>query len=139
MDAIKKSRSYHSTYRTTPSRSTYSSSGTSCERSFTMYVHHPHLPAPSLMMSCAQKFSNVDFFLPLIETMTCHDPKSRPDATEAQRQWHQIRSQVNVVERIWRLRPRDEPYGASVIFDGFALLRSGVHWSGRMMGAYRSG
>lgn len=76
------------------------------------------------------KFSNVDFFLPLIRSMTQKMPASRPTAAEALAQWKAIRRRVSAVHRAWKPRVRDDPWFARVGYDVYALFRT-VYYGGR--------
>lgn len=76
------------------------------------------------------KFSNVDFFLPLIRSMTQEVPTSRPTAAEALAQWKTIRCRVSAVHRAWKPRAREDPWFARVGYDVYALFRT-VYYGGR--------
>jgi len=66
-------------------------------------------------------FSNLDFFKPLIQTMTHMTPSRRPTAEEALKQWQEIRKSIWTINREWRPRPRNQnPIGA-VVFDAVSL------------------
>ncbi|KAH9031616.1 hypothetical protein EDB85DRAFT_2133406 [Lactarius pseudohatsudake] len=54
-------------------------------------------------------YSNLGFFIPLIEAMTQSDPSNRPSAEHALQQWRTIRGRINFLRRLWRLRHPGEP------------------------------
>jgi len=55
-----------------------------------------------------QKYSNCDFFLPLIESMMQNDPANRPSAKQTLQHWQSIRPNVKLLHRYWRPREREE-------------------------------
>ncbi|OSX58938.1 hypothetical protein POSPLADRAFT_1151938 [Postia placenta MAD-698-R-SB12] len=77
-------------------------------------------------------FSNVDFFLPLIESMTRRRPESRPTAEEALSQWQIIRERVSHVHRAWRPRRRDEFWIEKVAYDTYSLFE-GMYRAGKWL------
>ncbi|KAF9800520.1 hypothetical protein IEO21_10342 [Rhodonia placenta] len=77
-------------------------------------------------------FSNVGFFLPLIEFMTRRQPESRPTAEEALAQWQKIRERVSYVHRAWRPRLRKDDWALKVVFDTYCLFR-GMYYSGKWL------
>lgn len=69
------------------------------------------------------KYSNLGFFMPLVEAMTQSSPSRRPSAEHALQQWRIIKGRINFLHRFWRLRHRSEPLLAIPILDIiFALL-----------------
>ena len=68
-----------------------------------------------------EPFSNLDFFLPLIEKMISLEPSSRPSAEEALEQWQAIRESIWMLRREWRPRPRKEHPIGSFVFDAISL------------------
>ncbi|GBE79228.1 hypothetical protein SCP_0204250 [Sparassis crispa] len=68
------------------------------------------------------KFSNVDFLIPLIESMTRTDPHERPDAARALTEWQNIRCKLGYMQRRWRLRPRGETWLWKVISDAVSFV-----------------
>ncbi|KAI9428515.1 hypothetical protein H4582DRAFT_676776 [Lactarius indigo] len=54
-------------------------------------------------------YSNLGFFIPLIEAMTQSDPSRRPSAEHALQQWRTTRDRINFFHCLWRLRHRHEP------------------------------
>ncbi|OCH90633.1 hypothetical protein OBBRIDRAFT_776568 [Obba rivulosa] len=81
------------------------------------------------------KYTNVEFLLPLVEAMTQTDPTRRPDAHSALLQWHQIRSTISLLQRKWRLRPRQDSWLAHLFFDTISLVRL-VGYSGKRIGRW---
>ncbi|KAI0054727.1 hypothetical protein BV25DRAFT_1895581 [Artomyces pyxidatus] len=70
------------------------------------------------------KFSNVEFLRPIIDSMVQDDPARRPTAEEALAQWQSIRRNVSTLHRVWRLRRREEPGLASIIRDIIYFYKS---------------
>jgi len=66
-------------------------------------------------------FSNLDFFKPLVQTMTRMTPSRRPTAAEALKQWQGIRKSVWTINREWRPRPRNQSPLGAVVFDAVSL------------------
>ena len=72
----------------------------------------------------SQKYSNVDFLIPLILVLTNKDPNLRPTAFEAQQMWKYVRDSVSVVNRYWRLREReDDGYITTAMWDVISFVR----------------
>jgi len=69
-------------------------------------------------------YSNLGFFIPLIEAMTESDPSRRPSAEHALQQWRTIRGRINFFRRFWRLRLRGEPLWAIPLLDIIYVLES---------------
>jgi hypothetical protein len=93
--------------------------------------------------SCyGQKYLNVDFLHPLIMSMTQDDPSKRPNATEALRQWREIKSRVSFIRRLSRLREPHENRVQSTILDIISFVRICMLISSRaykyVMGALRA-
>ncbi|KAH9918118.1 kinase-like domain-containing protein [Fomitopsis serialis] len=63
------------------------------------------------------QYSNVNFLLPLFESMVEIDPVRRPNAEEARKQWLAIRPGLLTIHRRWRLRPRQEPWPETFIYE----------------------
>lgn len=76
-----------------------------------------------LRLKVAQKFSNVEFLLKLIEGMIQPQPENRPDAATVLATWKRIRDTVWTINLEWRPRPRQEHPIGSVIFDAVSLHR----------------
>lgn len=64
--------------------------------------------------------------------MTGKNPESRPDAAEAQRYWRMIRSSIFSLQRVSRLRKREEIWAESAILDIFSFVRLGMWLSSSM-------
>ncbi|KAJ3474984.1 hypothetical protein NLI96_g12133 [Meripilus lineatus] len=75
------------------------------------------------------KYSNVDFLLPLITVMTQQDPKMRPTASEAQELWKHVRASVAIINRYWRLQERQNGYIGAVILDAVSFTRRALRVS----------
>jgi len=69
------------------------------------------------------KYTNMEFLMPLIMSMTQFDPKARPTAEEALLQFEQIEKNLNGVGRRWVLRKKDGYKIVTVCKDVGALLR----------------
>ncbi|EKM49303.1 uncharacterized protein PHACADRAFT_131824 [Phanerochaete carnosa HHB-10118-sp] len=69
------------------------------------------------------KYSNVGFLRPLILSMTELDPRRRPDAPEALRQWLEVRRRIPSLQRIARLRDRKEVWAQSALLDVFSFVK----------------
>ncbi|KAK7689873.1 hypothetical protein QCA50_006512 [Cerrena zonata] len=69
-----------------------------------------------------EKYSNVGFLLPLIESMMRHDPEERPDASDALNLWRELRRNVWSAHSMWRLRERQESWLQFVILEDVALV-----------------
>ena len=65
--------------------------------------------------------------------MTRRNPDARPDAAAVLRQWNNIRGQLFVAKRRWRLRKRDEPVVVTLVLDIVWLLRLGIFLSKRFV------
>ncbi|KAH8979876.1 hypothetical protein EDB83DRAFT_2537158 [Lactarius deliciosus] len=48
-------------------------------------------------------YSNLSFFIPVIEAMTQSDPSIRPSAELALQQWRTIRGRINILHRFWSI------------------------------------
>ena len=79
-------------------------------------------------MTVSQKYSNVDFLVPLFEPMVRHDPASRPDAGEVLRQWHTQRSSVSTLKKRWRMQPRVEPGPETIMYGAHTLILAVIHF-----------
>ncbi|KAH9026729.1 hypothetical protein EDB85DRAFT_160581 [Lactarius pseudohatsudake] len=62
-------------------------------------------------------YSNLSFFIPVIEAMTQSDPSTRPSAELALQQWRTIRGRINILRRFWRLRHRSESHLSTLLID----------------------
>lgn len=68
--------------------------------------------------------------IPLIATLTQHDPNQRPDARGALGSW----KQVTYLNKIWRLKDRDNGLVEGAVWDVVIFIRRGLHvsqWSPR--------
>ncbi|KAH8987869.1 kinase-like domain-containing protein [Lactarius akahatsu] len=63
------------------------------------------------------KYSNCQFFTPIIESMMRSNPADRPSAADAFQQWRSIRSGVRPLDRFWRPRGREETSLSSFVYD----------------------
>lgn len=77
----------------------------------------------STSLTISQKYSNVEFLKPLAQKMRSMDPEQRPDATEAQSRWLQIKETISTANREWRPRPYDENIYDTVTLDVVSLYR----------------
>ena len=73
-----------------------------------------------------QKYSNVAFLHPLVQSMTRPNPEDRPDAQAALQQWNAIRGEIDVFRRGWRLRHAHETNERALVLDIIWLLRLSV-------------
>lgn len=55
------------------------------------------------------------------------NPADRPTAVEALEQWQSIRSRVQPLHRLWRLREREETVLSVVFYDVVYIFSSFVH------------
>ncbi|KAF8267529.1 kinase-like domain-containing protein [Lactarius quietus] len=69
-------------------------------------------------------YSNLGFFIPLIETMTQSDPSRRPSAERALQQWRIIRGRITFLQRFWRLRYHSESPSFTHFLDIIYALES---------------
>ncbi|KAI0066775.1 kinase-like protein [Artomyces pyxidatus] len=76
-----------------------------------------------------EKFSNVEFFLPIIELMMQAEPTRRPSAAEALHRWQTIRRGVSALHRSWRPKPRDEGIIIRAVLDVMNIFRSCIQLS----------
>lgn len=58
--------------------------------------------------------------------MTALDADSRPDAAGAQQYWRTIRSEISTLQRVARLRSRNEVWAVSTVLDIFSFVRIGM-------------
>lgn len=73
-------------------------------------VSSSHAIARVCILIFQQRYSNVEFLLPLIKSMTQKNPALRPTAAEAFAQWQIIRSRIPFLHRAWgMLRRHDNP------------------------------
>jgi len=70
------------------------------------------------------RYSNVDFLVPLFEPMVKSDPLTRPDAVGARQQWLAIRAMLSPFTRRWRLRPRREPWQETAMYESYTTFRT---------------
>jgi serine/threonine protein kinase len=70
------------------------------------------------------KYTNVGFFMPLIEAMMQSEPSRRPSAEHALQQWQTIRSRIHTFHRFWRLREPSEPLWSIPLVDFLYALVS---------------
>ncbi|GBE79198.1 hypothetical protein SCP_0203950 [Sparassis crispa] len=70
------------------------------------------------------RFSNVDFLVPLIESMTQADPTARPDAADALTQWQEIRCRLGFLQRRWRVIFRGEPWYWTAALDTVSFINT---------------
>src|SRR5882757_2591428 len=77
----------------------------------------------------SQKFLNVGFLLPLIETMTQDNPTRRPAAAQALDQWKEIRARISVLHQQWRPRPRKDVLMDKLVFDTIALMKMFMYFA----------
>lgn len=47
--------------------------------------------------------------------MTTRDPIARPDAASVLQQWRQLRGNIHMLHRVWRLRRRTEPLVLNIV------------------------
>lgn len=80
------------------------------------------------MIVLAQKYANIGFLEPLIETMIQHDPAARPTAIVALDVWYGIMNHIWQLHRSWRLSERDEPWVMTIAIDGANLVSQGVRY-----------
>ena len=59
--------------------------------------------------------------------MMRNNPADRPTAIEALEQWRSIRSRVQPLHRLWRLREQEETLFSIVFFDIVYVFTSCVH------------
>lgn len=109
------------------SRLIYLQSAMYSDNHFAMYVGCGCYSANALLIDCPQKYSNCSFFTPIVESMMRNNPAERPTATEALEQWRSIRSRVQPLHRLWRLRERDESLISIVFFDIAYIFTSFTH------------
>lgn len=74
-----------------------------------------------------EQYANLEFLVPLVESMTLSDPAARPNASGAFSHWRQICDEVGTFQRRWRLKPRDEFWIPALVFDAFALVRTTIY------------
>ncbi|KZT13122.1 uncharacterized protein LAESUDRAFT_639482 [Laetiporus sulphureus 93-53] len=74
------------------------------------------------------KFSNVEFLVPMIESMTQRDPSCRPSAVEALTQWRNIRGTISSVQLRWRPRPREEEPVLTAFYEAVSLVSTAAHF-----------
>ncbi len=60
--------------------------------------------------------------------MTRNDPKTRPDAVEAERIWGNICAKVSGLQRGWRLRGRNEVWVQKAVLDTYTTVRRIFGW-----------
>lgn len=58
--------------------------------------------------------------------MTALEPDSRPDAAGALQYWQTIRAGISTLQRVSRLRGRNEVWQVSTVLDVFSFIRIGV-------------
>jgi len=89
------------------------------------------------------KFSNVDFLIPFIESMTSQNPADRPDATTVLQRWKAIKREFTLWQRTQPLQPRDRAHGNDTFqlwpFLNFGplVLRRGLMFSARFLRVIR--
>ncbi|KIP07944.1 hypothetical protein PHLGIDRAFT_127367 [Phlebiopsis gigantea 11061_1 CR5-6] len=69
------------------------------------------------------KYYRLDFFRPLILSMTKKDPEDRPSAEGALKQWQSIRKHITAFQRVCRLRGRDEGIVTSLVWDVLSMFK----------------
>ncbi|KAI0669473.1 kinase-like domain-containing protein [Trametes maxima] len=74
-----------------------------------------------------QKYSNMEFLLPLIEPMTLQRPDDRPTAQQALQKWENRRADIQDSLYRWRLGPKSEPTLERVVNDTVAVAWEGVY------------
>ncbi|KAI0088667.1 hypothetical protein BDY19DRAFT_891112 [Irpex rosettiformis] len=73
-----------------------------------------------------EKYKNLEFLKPLIQSMTAEDPAARPSASDAYEHWTRIRGQLSMVQRAWRLKSRSEGTSVGLFLDAFTTIRLAV-------------
>ncbi|KAI0645037.1 hypothetical protein C8Q79DRAFT_747305 [Trametes meyenii] len=74
-----------------------------------------------------EKYSNVEFLLPLIEPMTEQQPEERPTAEQALQEWEKRRADIQESLYRWRLGPKSEPTLERVVNDTVAVAWESVY------------
>ncbi|KAI0056998.1 hypothetical protein BV25DRAFT_1831639 [Artomyces pyxidatus] len=73
------------------------------------------------------KYSNVGFLRPFIDSMTRRDPAARPSAKKMLKKWRAMRQRTFALRRHWRVAERDEPFVWTAVASGIHLVRVGIH------------
>ncbi|KII93066.1 hypothetical protein PLICRDRAFT_35234 [Plicaturopsis crispa FD-325 SS-3] len=81
-----------------------------------------------------QKFTGLDFLLPLITAMTDQEYSRRPTATEALAQFRRIQAQLDPSSARWPLHPVDEILPVRVVRDTVAAAKGGISTIMRFVG-----
>ncbi|EKM49864.1 uncharacterized protein PHACADRAFT_214379 [Phanerochaete carnosa HHB-10118-sp] len=69
------------------------------------------------------KYFRVGFLGPLIKAMTQQSPDDRPTAEEALEQWRKIRQRVLGIQRLCRLRGREEALARAIVLDVVSVIK----------------
>ena len=75
-----------------------------------------------------QKYSNLDFLIPLFEPMIQDDPISRPDAPHVLRHWHTVRPTVSTLKRRWRMQPRVESGPEMIMYGAHTVMLAVIYF-----------
>ncbi|KII93067.1 hypothetical protein PLICRDRAFT_378476 [Plicaturopsis crispa FD-325 SS-3] len=81
-----------------------------------------------------EKFTGLEFLLPLILTMTDQEPSRRPTAAEAFAQFHRIQAQLDLASTRWPLHPVDEILPVRLVRDTVAAAKGGISTVMRFVG-----
>ncbi|KAI0645055.1 kinase-like protein [Trametes meyenii] len=73
-----------------------------------------------------QKYTNMQFLVPLREAMTQEEPHLRPTAENALAQWHNIRGSLSASMPRWRLAPRSEAAIGRMFNETVAVAWEGI-------------
>ncbi|TDL14245.1 hypothetical protein BD410DRAFT_903095 [Rickenella mellea] len=81
------------------------------------------------------KYPNLHFLLPLANSMTTENPKSRPSAEEALRHFHELTSNQPWLSRQWRLRSPEETTKQRYVLNTKYTARQGFQLLKRIIGS----
>ncbi len=66
------------------------------------------------------------FLAPLVERMVADDPSQRPTAYDALQEWDNIRSQIGILAKAWRLRRRNDSLPIQLWMDLYGFVKTGL-------------
>ncbi|KII93054.1 hypothetical protein PLICRDRAFT_101301 [Plicaturopsis crispa FD-325 SS-3] len=81
-----------------------------------------------------EKFTGLDFLLPLISAMADQEPSRRPTAAEALEHFRRIQAQLGPASLHWPLHPVDEILPVRVVRDTVAAAKGGINSIIRFVG-----